>query len=160
MGPYARKRKSMKSIDHRGKPWYLLQSSSDTTKSVLCLTWNNAASYHSTHGEHTTNSLKRKRNVCFNKCLEVQLITYNFCPVRKCNFCLLVFVLCLAGALPFCDLDNPGFPKYKVAVGVGEGGGGIFLYDSDGVLSFDSLRGVNCIFSLAWVGGDEELCFP
>ena len=45
-----------------------------------------------------------------------------------------------------CDLDNPGFPKYKAAVGTG--GGGIFLYDSDGVLSFDSLRGVNCIFSL------------
>ena len=70
----------------------------------------------------------------------------------------MVFVLCLAGALPFCDLDNPGFPKYKAAVGAG--GGGIFLYDSDGVLSFDSLRGVNCIFSLAWGGGDEELCFP
>ena len=101
MGPYARKRKSMKSIDHSGKPWYLLQSSSDTTKSVLCLTWNNAGLYHSTHGEHTTKSLKRKRNVCVNKSLQVQLITYNFCPVLKCNFCLLVFILCLAGALPF-----------------------------------------------------------
>ena len=149
MGPYARKRKSMKSIDQSGKPWYLLQSSSDATKRVLCLTWNNAASYHSTHGEHTTNSLERKRNISFNKSLQVQLITYNFCPVLKCYFRWLVFVLCLAGALTFanlCDLDNPGFPKFKAAVG--EGGGCIFLYDSDGVLSFDSLRGTDCIFSL------------
>ena len=61
--------------------------------------------------------------------------------------------------ITLCDLDNPGFPKYKAAV-EGGGGRGIFLYDSDGVLSFDSLRDLNCIFTLTEGFGDEELCFP
>ena len=158
MGPYARKRKSMKSIDHRGKPWYLLQSSSDTTKSVLCLTWSNVVSLNPRWTYYKQFKLKWKEMYVLTSVCKSNWSLTIFVPFGNVTFAFWFLFFCLAGALPFCDWDNPGFPKYKAAVG--GGGGSIFLYDSDGVLSFDSLRGVNCIFSLAWGGGDEELCFP
>ena len=90
--------------------------------------------------ERTTNCLKRKTNIFFNKSLQVQLHIYNFCPVLKCNFCLLFFSSVSGLCIILCDSDNPGFPNYGVEVG------GLFLHDSDGV-PFDSLRGVKLHFT-------------
>ena len=65
-------------------------------------TWNITQHGITQPSEHTTNSLKRKRNICSKKSFQVQLNIYNFCPVLKCNFCrLFFFFLCLAFALSF-----------------------------------------------------------
>ena len=75
MGPYSRKRKSMKSVTTQRR---ITQPS-----------------------EHTTSSLKTKRNICSNKYFKSNWTFTIFVPFWDVTFAVCFFFLCLAYALSF-----------------------------------------------------------